>query len=131
MLYLLLSLLFIGLLTALLTSISRQKDDAVVLPTDAACDTCSGVNAKCEQECMLEAAVGDIEYYDDEELDRFREKAADQYDESEVDEFAQILHTMRQEDVAGWCRSLTLRGINLPNELKDETLMLINDAGSR
>ena len=91
------------------------------------CATCSGENAKCEQDCMIEAAIRDVEYYDDEELDRFCGRASDEYNDEEVEEFAEVLHTMRQEEVADWCRSLTLRGIHLPDQLKDETVMLIDD----
>jgi hypothetical protein len=28
------------------------------------------------------------------------------------------------KEIADWCRSLTLRGINLPDQIKDETFML-------
>ena len=126
MLYLLLSLIAIGFLAAVLSKLSGRQDEEIVIPqNDSECATCSGDNAKCEQECMMEAAIKEIEYYDDEELDRFRNRASDQYNDDEVEEFAEVLHTMRQEEIAAWCRSLTLRGINLPNQLKDEVFMLI------
>lgn len=128
MLYLLLSLILIGLLTAIMSKFSQHKNEEVVMPQNGSeCATCSGENAKCEQDCMMEAAARDVEYYDDEELDRFCGRASDQYNDEEVEEFAEVLHTMRQEEVAGWCRSLTLRGIHLPDQLKDETVMLIDD----
>ena len=31
---------------------------------------------------------------------------------------------MRQDEVAAWCRSLHLRGIELPDQIKDEVYML-------
>lgn len=34
---------------------------------------------------------------------------------------------MRQDEVAAWCRSLNLRGIELPNQIKDEVVMMISD----
>ena len=37
---------------------------------------------------------------------------------------------MRQDEVQAWWRSLTLRGISLPDELKDEVIMLIDDGHS-
>lgn len=74
---------------------------------------------------MMEAATQPIEYFDDEELDRFRGKESSDYTEEESCEFAEVLHTMRQSEVKDWCRSLTLRGINLPNQLKDEVFMLV------
>lgn len=93
----------------------------------ATCSTCTGASAKCEQECMMEAATKPIEYFEDEELDRFSGRDSASYTENEVEEFAEVLHTMRQEEVKDWCRSLTLRGVNLPNQLKDEVFMLTED----
>ena len=34
---------------------------------------------------------------------------------------------MREEDVAGWVRSLQLRGIALPDTLKDEVFLIIGE----
>ena len=88
------------------------------------CATCTGDDPKCEQECMMEAATKPIEYFDDEELDAFKGRRSDSYTDDDVELFAYILHTMRPDEVKAWTRSLTLRGISLPDELKDEVLML-------
>lgn len=74
---------------------------------------------------MMEAATKEIEYYDDEELDTYKGRPSDSYSDEEVEEFAEILYTMQPKDVAGWSRSLILRGINLPNQLKDEVIAFI------
>ena len=74
---------------------------------------------------MLEAAVREIEYFDDEELDTFANRPSDGYTDDEVEQFAEVLHTMKQDEVASWCRSLHLRQIALPDQLKDEVFMLI------
>ena len=76
---------------------------------------------------MMEAAIKDIEYYDDEELDRFRGRQSDQYTDEEVEEFATVLYTMRPNEVKGWNRSLILREINIPNQIKDELIAMIED----
>ena len=55
------------------------------------CASCSAVAGKCLQECAMEAAVADIEYFDDEELDRFRGRQSDGYTDEEAAEFAQGL----------------------------------------
>lgn len=94
--------------------------------TASSCATCDGTSAKCEQECMMEAATKEIEYYDDEELDRFAGRAADDYTDEEVEEFSEVLYTMQPEEVAGWNRSLILRGINLPNQIKDEVISFLS-----
>jgi hypothetical protein len=68
-----------------------------------------------------------IEYYDDEELDRFSETAPDAYTGEAVEEFRQVLYTMRTNEVAGWLHSLHMRGINLPDGLKDEAFMMAGE----
>ena len=85
---------------------------------------CCGQHEVCEKESLL--AIGeDIEYYEDEELDRFRGRTT--YSEEEVEEFREVLYTMRTDEVAGWVRSLELRRVNLPDQLKDEVMLLIDN----
>lgn len=125
---LLLALVALGLLAALLGMLSRktENNEPEVVQADAAsCATCNGEDERCEQECMLEAAVKPIEYYDDEELDQYRGRPSDGYTDSEAEEFADVLYTMKPEEVKGWNRSLILRQINLPNQLKDEVIMMM------
>ena len=38
-----------------------------------------------------------------------------------------MLTTLKTEEVAGWVRSLQLRGINLPIELKDDVILLVGE----
>lgn len=84
---------------------------------------CCGLHEVCEKEQLLAAAEKEIEYYDDEELDEYRGRPADDYTPEEEEQFEEVLTTMREEEVAGWLRSLQLRGINLPVALRDEVAM--------
>ena len=121
--YLIGALVVLGVVAAL-TSLAggrNGKEEKVNMPSD--CGTCNGDNARCEQECMLEAATKPIEYYDDEELDRYRGRDSDSYTDDEADEFAEVMYTMKPEEVKGWCRSLALRGINVPDQIKDELIL--------
>jgi predicted mannosyl-3-phosphoglycerate phosphatase (HAD superfamily) len=81
----------------------------------------------CEKESLLAAVSKGVEYYDDEELDRFRGRPSDRYTDAEVEEFREVLYTCREEEVAGWSRSLQLRGIELPDELKDELFLIVGE----
>ena len=98
-------------------------EDPIVIG-EGDCTTCTPESPRCEQACMMEAATKPIEYFDDEELDAFIGRAASDYTDDEVEQFAYILHTMREDEVAAWSRSLVLRGINLPDQLRDELIML-------
>lgn len=127
MLYLILALIIAGAITALLTWVfSRGKEESpIIQPPAGDCGGCDGNDERCEMECMMEAAIQAIEYYEDEELDDFRGRASDSYTEQEVERFAEVLYTLRSEEVKGWSRSLTLRGINIPDSLKDELLLMM------
>ena len=88
---------------------------------------CCGQHEVCEKESLLAAVSKEVVYYDDEELDRFAGRRADNYDREETDEFEEILTTLRSEDVAGWVRSLQLRGIELPEALRDEVILIVGE----
>ena len=104
---------------------SSKKDEQVVeKPT---CSTCNGEDSRCEQECMMEAATKPIEYYDDEELDRFANRPSDSYTDEEAEDFREVLYTMKPDDVKGWNRSLILRGISIPDQIKDEVVILLGE----
>jgi len=105
MIYLIIALVVLGIISAILGILSHKKgEEEEPLQEGVSCNTCNGDNAKCEQECMMEAATKEIEYYDDEELDRFKGRPADEYTDEE----------------------LILRGINLPNQLKDEVINFLS-----
>ena len=61
---LLLALLGLALFAAVLGLLSRKKNASepdVVQADSALCATCSGDDERCEHDCMLEAAVRDVE----------------------------------------------------------------------
>jgi hypothetical protein len=88
---------------------------------------CCGQHETCEKDSLLAAVSKQIEYYNDEELDRFREYDSAAYNEIEIEEFRDILYTMHNEEVAGWVRSLQLRHVPLPDALKDEVFLIIGE----
>jgi len=127
-----LAIVGMGVLVGISTWISRRNSNEsdIIVPASGDCATCSGIDESCEQTRMMEAATKEVEYYDDEELDKYRGRDSADYTDSEAEEFAEVFYTMRPSDVQGWNRSLILRQINLPNQLKDEVIMVINDARS-
>lgn len=121
------SLLLLAIVAALTTKFARRKEGEpeVVMPASGDCSSCDGTDDKCEQVCMMEAATKEVEYYDDEELDRFRGRQSDQYTDKEAEEFAEVLYTMQPHEAKGWNRSLILRDINVPDQIKDELIAMI------
>ena len=89
---------------------------------------CCGMHITCEKDSLLASVSKEIEYYDDEELDRFAGKSPDGYTDDESEEFRDVLITMKPSDIAGWARSLQLRNIALPAAVRDELLMIVAEA---
>lgn len=88
---------------------------------------CCGQHETCEKDSLLAAVSKEIEYYNDEELDRFRGCPGDCYTAEACEEFREILYTMKDDEVAGWVRSLQLRAIELPDEVKDEVFLIVGE----
>ena len=88
---------------------------------------CCGQHETCEKESLLSAVSRQIEYYNDEELDRFRGVESDSYTSEDIEEFREVFYTMRDDEVAGWVRSLQLRAVELPDELKDEVFLIVGE----
>lgn len=88
---------------------------------------CCGQHEVCERDSLLAAVSKKIEYYDDEELDQYIGINPDEYTSGQEDEFRDIFYTMQDTDVAGWVRSLQLRGIALPDNIKDEVFLIIGE----
>jgi hypothetical protein len=123
---LLMAIVVLGIATALMGHfLSGVDGEVVVVKSD--CGSCNGINAKCEQECMMEAATKDIEYFDDESLDRFRGREGSEYSDTEAEEFREVLYTMKPDEVKLWNRSLILRQVNIPDQVRDELLMLLSE----
>ena len=125
----LLAIICLGVVAAILQKsynwkIEEKKEQSASIQS---LDGCCGTHEICEKESLLAAVSKDIEYYDDEELDRFKGYSSNSYSSGEVQEFADVLYTLRSEEVAGWVRSLQLREIELPDQLKDEIVMIVGE----
>ena len=46
-------------------------------------------------------------------------------EDEEAEQVEEVLTTLRPEEVPAWNRSLILRGISVPDQIKDELLMLL------
>lgn len=99
--------------------------------SDAEPEECCGMHITCERDSLLAAVSNEIIYYDDEELDVYRGREAGDYGDAEIEQFRDVLLTLLPDDIAGWARSLQLRGITLPAEVRDELLMIVAEVRSQ
>ncbi len=93
-------------------------------PETEASSLCCGRHAVCEKGLLTDAA--DL-YYDDEELDRFAGRPGPDFTPEETEEFRQVLYTLLPSEVAAWGNALTHRNISIPDDLRDEFIMLCRD----
>ena len=106
--------------------IARGEIDRMPEVTEADAECC-GQHQTCEKDSLLAAVSKQIEYYDDEELDHYIGVAPDEYTAEQAEQFRDVFYTMQDIDVAGWVRSLQLRGICLPDDIKDEVFLIIGE----
>lgn len=132
---LIISLVLLGVI-ALIAGIIRNKrlqkkierGELDRMPEVKEVDTeCCGQHEVCEKDSLLAAVSKKVEYYDDEELDLFIGREGNEYTEDETELFRDVLYTTKDDEVAGWVRSLQLRGIELPDDLKDEVFLIIGE----
>ena len=89
---------------------------------------CCGLHITCEKDSLLQGVSTKIVYYDDEELDEYKGMKPDDYTDGQIEQFREVLLTLLPEDIAGWVRSLQLRGIELPEIVREEMLLLVAEA---
>lgn len=107
----------------------RRHPEEATEKTDAPAEEdhgelCCGKHLVCEKPLSPRPGEKPV-YFDDEELDRFAGRDAEAYEPEEIDEIREVMMTLLPDDVAGWARSIQLRGIALPNELRDELFLLV------
>lgn len=91
-------------------------------------EECCGMHITCEKDSLLASVSPEIVYYDDEELDRFAGRSPEDFSDTEIEEFRDILITMQPHDIAGWARSLQLRHVPIPPAVRDELIMIVAEA---
>ncbi|MGM9818589.1 MAG: phospholipase [Paludibacteraceae bacterium] len=102
-------------------SLTTDADEHKEIPSD-----CCGAHEVCERDSLL-SKTNQIIYFDDEELDTLSGKDAATYTIEEQKQLEEVFLTLRESDVAGWLRSLQLRNIALPDELKEQALLIVRE----
>jgi hypothetical protein len=87
-------------------------------------DGCCGEHLVCERETLLQTNAK-VEYYDDEELDALSGISAEDYTEEQYQMIREVFNTLQAKDVPGWVRSIQLRNIQLPLDIREEALLIV------
>ena len=89
-------------------------------------DDCCGAHEVCESDSLLSSS-DKIEYYNDDELDRFKGSSSIDYSDEAIEEFRDVLYTLKEREVAGWIKSMQLRCVELPEIIREEALMIVEE----
>ena len=101
-----------------------EEDLAEVASTPATDDGCCGEHLVCERETLLQTNAK-VEYYDDEELDTLIGIPAEEYTQTQYQMIREVFDTLQGKDVPGWVRSVQLRNIQLPLDIREEALLIV------
>lgn len=117
---------FVLIAIVILFKVNRKKSKEAKIEEiqSTPASDCCGAHEVCEFD-QIKMDETRIEYYDDEELDIFQNIDEKEYSNEQIDQFREILYTLKTEEIRYWLLSIERRKINLPNILKDESRMLM------
>ena len=103
--------------------VKKNNQPESVVPTDG---ECCGQHLVCERETLLQTNAK-IEYYDDEELDALADIDPQNYTREQYQAIREVFDSLKEKDVPGWCRSIQLRNIQLPQDIREEALLIVRE----
>ncbi len=123
-------LIVVGLVLWLLDRRARAHGDdtPVVEPPQGCSDDCCTTHSTCPSTQMLTAECGPVTYFDDEELDDFGGRGAEDYTDEEVEQWRDVLMTLRASDLLPWRQSVKRRGLVMPGAIADEFMLRVAEA---
>lgn len=126
MIALILSLVGFGLILMLFTYLHRRnkpEETEIVIRED---EECCGAHVVCERDSLLNTE-NKIVYFDDEELDVLADILPINFTEDQITKLSDVFYTLNESEISAWLRSLQMRRIQLPLELREEALMIISE----
>lgn len=122
--------IIIGLFTVIGISIlvkvnnDRKKTNPVKEEASTPVSDCCGAHEVCEFD-QIKADETIVEYYDDEELDEYKNINEKTYTSIQIDQFRDVLYTLQTHEIRYWLLSIERRSIKLPTILMSEARMLM------
>ncbi len=102
-----------------------KKDGTVESETSVEpLEECCGAHEVCETD-LINKLSEEIIYYEDEELDLYKNFEENDFNDAQIDEFREVLYSLKENEMGGWLRSLELRKIELPSIIKSEVVFML------
>jgi len=87
-------------------------------------EECCGAHEVCETD-LINKLSEEIIYYEDEELDAYKNFEENDYNDDQIDEFREVLYSLKEKEIEGWIKSLDLRKIEMPSVIKSELVFML------
>ncbi len=87
---------------------------------------CCGQHLVCERDNMLKAMEQPV-YFDDEELDQLADIPSEELTEQQAEDIREVFQTLQPKEVMEWVRSLQMRRISLPADVREEALLIVRE----
>ena len=125
-LYIFIAMVVIGVILYIHDRLTRKPDEhreETPQPKQEECnDDCCGSHDVCPSEMMLKHLNDPAEYFDDEELDAFKGREASDYNDDELEQWRDVLYTLKHDELMAWERSIKKRGLQMPTIIKEELM---------
>lgn len=116
-----------GIVILVVNNRKKSKEEKKPTAGSAPASDCCGAHEVCEYD-EIKMDESRIEYYDDEELDAYKNMDASDYNDQQIDEFREVLYTLQTHEIRYWLLSIERRKIALPGILQEEARMLMAEA---
>ena len=127
-LYIFIAMMVIGVILYIHDRLTNKPSESTAQeaePQQEECsDDCCGTHDVCPSEMMLKHINDPALYYDDEELDAFKGRDPDNYTSDELEQWRDVLYTLKSDELLAWERSIKKRGISIPEIIKEELMDL-------
>ena len=125
-LYIFIAMVVIGVILYIHDRLTRKPDEhrekTPQPKQEEGNDDCCGSQDVCPSEMMLKHLNDPAEYFDDEELDAFKGREASDYSDDELEQWRDVLYTLKHDELLAWERSIKKRGLQMPTIIKEELM---------
>ena len=125
-LYIFIAMVVIGVILYIHDRLTNKPSESTTQdsePQQEECsDDCCGTHEVCPSEMMLKHINEPMVYYDDEELDAFKGRSSSDYTDEELEQWRDVLYTLKHDELLPWERSIKKRGIIIPEIIKEELI---------
>ena len=126
MIALLILLIVVAAVLMVATIINRRNKPEEPVVDMAVPEECCGAHEVCDKDSLL-AASAKPEYFDDEELDSLAGISPENLTETQHNMLNDVFLTLKENEVASWLKSLQIRNIQLPIEIREQALMIVSE----